>query len=1181
MARRANTESEESSQNIDERPVKMRSAKRTQPVEEGRRANATAEHEDGVQEEEEEEEEESGAQESAVASDQDEDGENGAAGGSPKGVKRVRVNDEGEGISVKNERRRAARPVALQRDANGYVPGSIVRVKLHQFLTYDDVEFRPGPYLNMVLGPNGTGKSSIACALCLGLNWPPSVLGRATKLGAFVKQGFPDGFIEIELKGPIGEQNLVIRRLLNETMGKQASFTLNGEQASGKVISEHVEGLGIQVNNLCSFLPQDKVAEFAQMSPQQLLRATQKAAGDERLIGWHDYLITAGKELAQHTSAVNAERSELGTLEQRNATLEKEVQAYQQRREIEQKIELLELILPFKEYIDARAEYDRLKRSREELHERVTALKQRNQPVLDFKETLEKQHKKAEKERERCKASAKTRFESMKALWKDNNELQTKSELISENLTTLRAQEKQRREKILNLKKEIHRIENEIAHPPEMEDLNEIEADRKKNSQALDTAERAKHELEEAIRPYVDEEARQNVRIERATNDLKRLDDAAHRRLDALLKWDKDVGEVVRWLRNNGHRFKMEVIEPACLSLDVKDSRFSDAIEGAFSVTQLKTFVFQCQEDYKLFNSLICDSTEGMGKKVRVATWFRQIRPETIRPPPMTVEELHEQGFDAYGIDCVTYPPGMLMFLQDLIQLHRYAIALNPGKVDVGRAMEMVSRGSNANFVVGHVLSQVTRSRYGQRKPQNLTRDLRRAQSFNIPPVDQDRKRALEGAVAEAKQLLMEAEAEIKKIGHQIHEAGETIKDINKQKSDIEARKKAVREVERKLQSLHIKLGQKRQTLDIEESAPSADETRNKLRQEGFEIARKRANIVKQLQEIIREVIQDNTRASVVGLKYLQIGANKIALEELVRTHNVEYNEAAQAYQAISNEFTKMKDITKEKLRISRAKLEEIDDELRTTFMAMEESGSINSRDCEDIQQELENLRAQLSLNLATNAGVIEQYEKRKRDIDRLRVKVEEREATKAKTERKIQKTKDRWLPALQELIANIGEKFSAAFDRVYCAGEIKLTEHAEDYAAWAIDILVKFRDTEELQLLTGQRQSGGERALTTIMYLMSLTELARAPFSLVDEINQGMDARYERAVHNSLVEVTCQPDSGQYFLITPKLLTDLKYHERMKVLCVSNGEWLPEERLSGNMMSMIDTFLARRTRAQ
>ena len=50
---------------------------------------------------------------------------------------------------------------------------------------------------------------------------------------------------------------------------------------------------------LSSFLPQDKVSEFAAMSPQQLLRETQRAAGDENLTNWHDTLITAGKELKQ------------------------------------------------------------------------------------------------------------------------------------------------------------------------------------------------------------------------------------------------------------------------------------------------------------------------------------------------------------------------------------------------------------------------------------------------------------------------------------------------------------------------------------------------------------------------------------------------------------------------------------------------------------------------------------------------------------------------------------------------------------------------------------------------------------------------------------------------------------------------------------------------------------------
>lgn len=56
-----------------------------------------------------------------------------------------------------------------------FIPGSIVRIQLKNFVTYDYVEFRPGPYLNMIFGPNGTGKSTIACAICLGLNFPPSV----------------------------------------------------------------------------------------------------------------------------------------------------------------------------------------------------------------------------------------------------------------------------------------------------------------------------------------------------------------------------------------------------------------------------------------------------------------------------------------------------------------------------------------------------------------------------------------------------------------------------------------------------------------------------------------------------------------------------------------------------------------------------------------------------------------------------------------------------------------------------------------------------------------------------------------------------------------------------------------------------------------------------------------------
>lgn len=61
-----------------------------------------------------------------------------------------------------------------------YRKGSVRRIKLHNFLTYDDTEFFPGPYLNVIIGPNGTGKSSIVCALALGLAAKTSVKPKNT-----------------------------------------------------------------------------------------------------------------------------------------------------------------------------------------------------------------------------------------------------------------------------------------------------------------------------------------------------------------------------------------------------------------------------------------------------------------------------------------------------------------------------------------------------------------------------------------------------------------------------------------------------------------------------------------------------------------------------------------------------------------------------------------------------------------------------------------------------------------------------------------------------------------------------------------------------------------------------------------------------------------------------------------
>lgn len=63
-----------------------------------------------------------------------------------------------------------------------------------------------------------------------------------------------------------------------------------------------------------------------------------------------------------------------------------------------------------------------------------------------------------------------------------------------------------------------------------------------------------------------------------------------------------------------------------------------------------------------------------------------------------------------------------------------------------------------------------------------------------------------------------------------------------------------------------------------------------------------------------------------------------------------------------------------------------------------------------------------------------------------------------------------------------------------------------EDFDKYGVKIRVKFRDTDELKELTSHYQSGGERSVATILYLMALQELNKCPFRVVDEINQVSD---------------------------------------------------------------------------
>lgn len=100
------------------------------------------------------------------------------------------------------------------------------------YRTYHKVELRAGPNVNLILGPNGTGKSTIVCAICIGLAGKPKILGRALSLKEYIRHDCTTASTEVELYNPDGD-NFVVKRFIRATQtSANSTWTLNGKKVS-------------------------------------------------------------------------------------------------------------------------------------------------------------------------------------------------------------------------------------------------------------------------------------------------------------------------------------------------------------------------------------------------------------------------------------------------------------------------------------------------------------------------------------------------------------------------------------------------------------------------------------------------------------------------------------------------------------------------------------------------------------------------------------------------------------------------------------------------------------------------------------------------------------------------------------------------------------------------------------
>uniref|UniRef100_A0A8C5HIL4 Structural maintenance of chromosomes protein 5 n=1 Tax=Gouania willdenowi TaxID=441366 RepID=A0A8C5HIL4_GOUWI len=890
--------------------------------------------------------------------------------------------------------------------------------------TYDFIVVHPGPNLNMIVGANGTGKSSIVCAICLGLAGKTSLLGRGDKVGIYVKNGCSKGYIEIELY-KIGGNVVIKREIIRET--NQSHWMLNGKQCNQKTVEEEVKALRIQVSNLCQFLPQEKVGEFAKMSKIELLEATEKSVGPPEMYEYHCELKNFRIKERELENALKEKDSFLEKAKQRHERNKYDVNRYYEKKRHLDVIELLEKKKPWVEYETTRKELEAVKKEREEAKKRLSVLKQAQAPLIRKIQLIEDQLKPTD-------AQIKVKVPHTTIDPHDYFIIG-----IKQALRLKEEEEKEHQKRISNTKRIIDGLKADLSkvgdQPDVAEQISSINAELRRIQE-----DRAKLDDKADLRREKDNLNAQN---------LKDMDNTIHVKEDKLRSRHKDTYTAVQWLRQNKHLFKGNVYEP--MMLVVRDNQ-------------------------NLRVNSICAPEASFAKQ----------------PSSRHIESLRRFGFFSYLREMFDAPEEVMSYLCQQYKVHDVPVGDNRTKTMIKTVIEepyiRILYTTDERYTVKKSLysNKVSTSNSAVQPSQYL-----------IINVDAEEKRQLEQQleVRDSRQTLSAASLL------------DFFYELDHHENKLLVEKKRLSELKGKRRQLEQKIRTKEDSLkQMEQNVIDMKKVEEDTKKKVDAVHSQKVAIVTALmaQMKVRIIIT-------VPLKWVN-QCFDVFLEVKQTFLKCVYGLSLQA-------FTKLPDTP------------------------------------DEIDAMLNEERSKADCFTGLNENVVSEYNKREQEIKHLEKEQEERVTALNTYRQNISQAKERWLNPLKQLVEQINEKFSEFFRSMQCAGEVDLhSDNEEEYDKFGIRIRVKFHRSTHLHELTAHHQSGGERSVSTMLYLMALQELNRCPFRVVDEINQGMDPINERRVFDIVVSTACKKTTSQYFFITPKLLQNLKYDEKMTVLCVHNG---------------------------
>ncbi|PXF40701.1 Structural maintenance of chromosomes protein 5 [Gracilariopsis chorda] len=1041
----------------------------------------------------------------------------------------------------------------------GFRRGNLLRVHMHNFLTFSNTTIVPGPRMNLIIGPNGTGKSSVANAVCIVFGGHPRLLGRTSDLGGFVKHGTHHAAVTALIYDhsvPSGVRS-VSRRF--DTDGNN-EYLLDGQRcAHSRIVADVCQRYDIQLDNLSQFMPQEKIAEFVNLQPHELLTITIRSLGGSERATTFEQLKTLDKHILTDQNELNHLQHRLDNLQEQQRANAEEVDAYRQQQAVRNKLQLYRRYMLCAEEDAARDAYAALLRERKHMEANLNDAKHAlhhatSAPVNHKKQLLDaaKQTMRAAKEQSktlahpltRCNNNVETNNTQLRSKHAEYRDAEYKAQQLKKavQLATAKYERaRQQREQVGDVN--IHLLDEHIRH-----------IDERRNKVRADIAHH--HDTNAAFERDRSEAAR-NIKI--ANHQLQQIADVRWGRIKHLSRWKRrpldQVATLVRDLEKRGV-FNGHVYGPVGAEIEVSSEYHARIMEhvmtGDFFIT---AFVTESMRD----------------ANVLLEECHRAIR---FRPNVFTSPTTPDDEPDAYAVERqvparpVDDPLRSLGIVDVVSNIYKAPAAvqsalnaqLNLHNVHVGTersaAHECIDRMKWEDAVAAwyspNARMQLVGSRY-DRSVRNLSMDnsfesiTGRFFAESLFAQRQQRQQLINQIREEEGR--MEAAREKLRVGMQrIQELEQAKRQIEAERRDKEKRKAEVKRSEDLVKALERQVEQAKTRAANHDVEGVRTTIRSGIGQLENKVVGAIGDMVDVLEQSVKAIGRVDEAAIEVGC-----AAGELAAEQ--RKHESSERQIAEMEESYKEKRAEEKVARRDyKRKVEKAKGVITDEDWKEHAKELSELHSIEPSELEERIAELEGQEQGLGTG---GDGMIAHFEQRQRKIEALRREMEERQKRYGSKRERLSREKAEFLSWLNKGIAKMRVKFSSLYERLGCAGDLELINAESDKVGdLALQILVSYREDVGLRAISACANSGGEKMCCTMLFCFSLLleEERMPPFVVVDELNQGLDPNNELKIMSMMFEDAEKEESPQSFVITPKLQLNMPLKTQTKTHIIFNG---------------------------